>query len=113
MTMQKEDAWPILTARVAEIYSIQGDITQSNNLLKEAIVKRDKLMLENGDEYLEQDKELINEVVFTFYMNNDLEQAESLGEYYLESYNKQISYTVENEVYINKYNGNIEINFGE
>ncbi len=32
---------------------------------------------------------------------------------YLESYNKQISYTVENEVYINKYNGNIEINFGE
>lgn len=87
MTMQKEDAWPILTARVAEIYSIQGDITQSNNLLKEAIVKRDKLMLENGDEYLEQDKELINEVVFTFYMNNDLEQAESLGEYYLESYN--------------------------
>ena len=44
-------------------------------------------MLENGDYYLEQDKELINEVVFTFYMNNDLEQAESLGEYYLESYN--------------------------
>ena len=87
MTMQKEDAWPIWTARVAEIYSIQGDITQSNNLLKEAIVKRDKLMLENGNEYLEQDKELINEVVFTFYMNNDLEQAESLGEYYLESYN--------------------------
>lgn len=87
MTMQKEDALPIWTARVAEIYSIQGDITQANNLLKEAIVKRDKLMLENGDEYLEQDKELINEVVFTFYMNNDLEQAESLGEYYLESYN--------------------------
>ena len=87
MTMQKEDAWPIWTARVAEIYSIQGDITQANNLLKEAIVKRDKLMLENVDEYLEQDKELINEVVFTFYMNNDLEQAESLGEYYLESYN--------------------------
>ena len=87
MTMQKEDAWPIWTARVAEIYSIQGDITQANNLLKEAIVKRDKLMLENGDEYLEQDKELINEVVFTFYMNNDLEQEESLGEYYLESYN--------------------------
>lgn len=32
---------------------------------------------------------------------------------YLESYNKQILYTVENEVYINKYNGNVEINFGE
>ena len=35
MTMQKEDAWPIWTARVAEIYSIQGDITQANNLLKD------------------------------------------------------------------------------
>lgn len=86
MTMQKEDAWPIWTVRAAEIYSIQGDTTQSNNLLKEAIVKRDKLMLESGDEYLEQDKELINEVVFTFYMNNELEQAESFGEYYLETY---------------------------
>ena len=32
---------------------------------------------------------------------------------YLDSYNKQIEYTVENDVYINKYNGNIEINFGE
>ncbi|WP_196001585.1 tetratricopeptide repeat protein [Clostridium sp. 1001271B_151109_B4] len=87
MTMQKEDAWPIWTVRAAEIYSIQGDTTQSNNLLKEAIVKRDKLILESGDEYLEQDKELINEVVFTFYMNNELEQAESFGEYYLETYN--------------------------
>lgn len=86
MTMQKDDEWPIWTARAAEIYSIQGDITKSNSLLKEAIVKRDKLMLEGGDEYLEQDKELINEVVFTFYMNNELEQAESLGEYYLEAY---------------------------
>lgn len=86
MTMQKDDEWPIWTARAAGIYSIQGDITKSNSLLKEAIVKRDKLMLEGGDEYLEQDKELINEVVFTFYMNNELEQAESLGEYYLEAY---------------------------
>lgn len=86
MTMQKDDEWPIWTARAAEIYSIQGDITKSNSLLKEAIVKRDKLMLEGGDKYLEQDKELINEVVFTFYMNNELEQAESLGEYYLETY---------------------------
>ena len=49
MTMQKDDEWPIWTARAAGIYSIQGDITKSNSLLKEAIVKRDKLMLEGGD----------------------------------------------------------------
>ena len=44
-------------------------------------------MLESGDKYIEQDKELINEVVFTFYINNELDQAESLGEYYLPTYN--------------------------
>lgn len=32
---------------------------------------------------------------------------------YLKNYNKQISYTVENEVYINKYDNNLEINYGE
>jgi uncharacterized protein YlxW (UPF0749 family) len=31
----------------------------------------------------------------------------------LESYNKTVSYTVESEVYINKYNDFIEINYGE
>ena len=44
-------------------------------------------MLEDGEKYLEQDKELINKVIFTFYMNNNLEQAERLGEYYLNTYN--------------------------
>lgn len=32
---------------------------------------------------------------------------------YLKNYNKQISYTVENEVYINKYENSLEINYGE
>ena len=32
---------------------------------------------------------------------------------YLESYNKQISYTLDDEVYINKYDNAIEINYGE
>ena len=38
-------------------------------------------MLEDGEKYLEQDKELINKVIFTFYMNNNLEQAERLDVY--------------------------------
>lgn len=86
MSMQNDDKWPIWTAKAAEVYSIKGDIAKSDNLLKEAMVKRDKVMLEEGDNYLEQDKDLINEVVFTFYMNGDLDQAESLGEYYLSTY---------------------------
>lgn len=86
MTMQNDDIWPIWTVKAAEVYSVQGDVTQSDNLLREAMVKRDKSMLEGGDKYIEQDKELINQVVFTFYINNELDQAESLGEYYLTKY---------------------------
>ena len=62
MEMQKKETWPIWTVKTAEIYSIQGNLTKSNNLLKEAIIKRDKIMLEDGEKYLEQDKELINKV---------------------------------------------------
>lgn len=87
MSMQNNESWPIWTVKAAEVYSVKGDITQSDNLLREAIVKRDKLMLEDADKYIEQDKELINQVVFTFYINNELDQAESFGEYYLDSYN--------------------------
>ncbi|WP_195987597.1 tetratricopeptide repeat protein [Clostridium sp. D53t1_180928_C8] len=85
-TMQNDDSWPIWIVKAAEVYSVQGDVTKSDNLLREAMVKRDKVMLEDGDKYIEQDKELINKVVFTFYINNELDQAESLGEYYLSTY---------------------------
>ena len=88
MLMQNDDVWPIWTVKAAEVYSVKGDMTQADNLLREAVVKRDKVMLENGDKYIEQDQELINQVVFTFYINNELEQAESLGEYYLTTYSK-------------------------
>lgn len=88
MLMQNDDVWPIWTVKAAEVYSVKGDITHADNLLREAVVKRDKIMLENGDKYIEEDKELINEIVFTFYINNELDQAESLGEYYLNTYSK-------------------------
>lgn len=88
MIMQNDDVWPIWTVKAAEVYSVKGDMAQADNLLREAMVKRDKVMLENGDKYIEQDQELINQVVFTFYINNELDQAESLGEYYLTTYSK-------------------------
>ena len=88
MLMQNDDVWPIWTVKAAEVYSVKGDITHADNLLREAVVKRDKIMLENGDKYIEEDKELINQIVFTFYINNELDQAESLGEYYLNTYSK-------------------------
>lgn len=85
-SMQDKDVWPISTVEIANICSLEGDITYSDSLLREAMVKRDKVMNEDKDKYIEQDKELINKVVFIFYINNELDQAESLGEYYLGEY---------------------------
>ena len=49
--MQKEENWPIWTVKSADIYSIKGDIKKSSSLLKEAIIKRDRIIKEdfNGD----------------------------------------------------------------
>ena len=88
MLMQNEDVWPIWTVKAAGVYSLKGDIAHADSLLREAVVKKDKVMLEDGDKYIEQDQELINQVVFTFYINNELDQAESLGAYYLTTYSK-------------------------
>ena len=49
MLMQNDDVWPIWTVKAAEVYSVKGDMAQADNLLREAVVKRDKVMLENAN----------------------------------------------------------------
>lgn len=85
--MQEKEDWPIYKVKAAEIYSLNGKFNESNNLLKEAMILKDKLVAEDEETYLEKDKELVNEVIFTFFMNGENDQALSLGEYYLEVYN--------------------------
>lgn len=81
--IQKDEEWPIWKVKQAEIYSIKGDYDKSNSLLKEAIIIRDKLIQNNNDKYVEKDNEFINEVVYSFFMNKEYEQAVSLGEDYI------------------------------
>ena len=85
--LNKKEKWPIYKVKMAEVYSIKGDIDKSNSLLKEAVILRNRLIESNKDKYLTEDKELINEVVFNFFMNKEYEQAVSLGEDYLLSGN--------------------------
>lgn len=95
--LQKEEDWPIWNVKIAEIYSIKGEYERSNTLLKESIVKRDRIIKEKGiEKYKEKDVELINEVVFTFLMNNEKEEALGLGESHLHDYlnNKQMIKTM-------------------
>lgn len=84
--IQKENEWPRYKLKMADIYSIKGDYDKSNSLLKEVIIIRNKLIEEN-DKYIDEDKDLINGVVFTFYMNGQYEEATSLGEDYLKNTN--------------------------
>ena len=95
--MQKEENWPIWTVKSADIYSIKGDIKKSSSLLKEAIIKRDRIIKEEGfDNYKDKDIELINSMLFTFIMNKEYDEAISLGEQYINDYgrNKEILNTL-------------------
>ena len=81
--MQKEDPWPEYIVKIAEISSMLGEYEASNGALKEAVLYRDSLMEENAETYKEKDKELMNDIIFTFFMNKEYEQAISLGKDYL------------------------------
>lgn len=87
--MQKEENWPIWTVKAADIYSLKGDIKKSSSLLKEALIKRDRIIKEEGfDNYKDKDIELINSMLFTFIMNKEYDEAISLGEQYINDYGK-------------------------
>lgn len=85
--MQESDSWPEWTVKIADIYSLQGEDKKSNTLLKEVIVKRDKIIKEQGYETLkDKDLELINSMLFTFTLNNECDEATSFGEQYIGEY---------------------------
>lgn len=82
--MQKGEKWPFYQVKIAEIYSIKGDIEKSNKLLKDSIVQRDEILEDkNREEYDVKDRELVNYVVFTYFMNEEYEEALSLGEKFI------------------------------
>lgn len=87
--MQKEEKWPIWTVKAADIYSLKGDTKKSSSLLKEAIIKRDRVIKEEGfEKYKDKDVELINSMLFTFIMNKEYDEAISFGEQYIKDYGK-------------------------
>ena len=93
--MQEKEKWPSYLVKEADIYSLKGEKEKSTNLLKEAIIKRDKLIVEEKIEDY-KDKELISEILFTFNMNKDYGEAISFGEQYIKEkgYNNDIVKTL-------------------
>ena len=87
--MQEEDEWPIYSAKIADLYSLRGEIEKSNNLLKEVIIRRDKIIKEKEYQNIkDKDRELINSVILTFTLNKNYDDAISLGEGYIKNYGK-------------------------
>lgn len=87
--LQDGEKWPFWQVKIAEIHSIKGDIQKSNELLKDATLKRNKILSDKGREkYDSKDREFINYVVFTYFMNEEYEQALSLGEQFIKDNGK-------------------------
>lgn len=94
-SIQDKDPWPIWIVREAEIYSVKGDYKKSNELLNEAIDKRNEI-IKNKKVKIQEDKEFLNRVVFTFLMNGENKYSLELGEEYLSVYsdNKELMRTM-------------------
>lgn len=106
--MQDEDNWPIWTVKIADIYSLKGETDKSSTLLKEVIVKRDKIVNDEGyDKNKERDLELINSMLFTFTLNKQYDEAISFGEQYMNEYGENkdmlktlfLAYVANNHIY--------------
>ena len=91
--MQEGSEWPIYTVKIADLYSLQGEKEKSNTLLREALIKRDKVIKEKGYKiYKDKDLELIKSMLFTFTLNKEYGDVVSFGEQYIKEYgqNKDI-----------------------
>lgn len=93
--LQEKEEWPSFLVKSADIYSLKFEREKSINTLKEAIIKRDKLVMEKEIED-SKDKELINDILFTFIMNKEYGEAISFGEQYINEngYNNDIIKTL-------------------
>lgn len=92
-----KEEWPMYKVKEAEAYSLKGDYTYSNRLLSEAYDKRNELIRKNGiEKYKEEDRELGNLIVFTAFMNGDIEKALEYGEIFFldDGYNEKLNKTM-------------------
>lgn len=87
--MQEKDEWPIWNAKIAEIYSVEGNIIKSNEILQKVYETRNKLIdtkKEKMDKLQDKDKELANYIVFTSLINGEYNKALEYGEIFLMNY---------------------------
>lgn len=95
--LQVEEEWPIYNIKIAEILSVSGDIDKSNNTIIESVVKRNKIIDENGmGSYEDKDIEFGNYVALTFLLNGNYDKALEYGEFFKNQHsgNKELERTM-------------------
>lgn len=87
--LQEKDEWPFWNVKIAEIYSIKGELVKSNEILRKAYESRNKIIdtkKANIDNLEEKDKELANYITFTSLMNGEYKKALEYGEVFMQEY---------------------------
>ncbi|MBE6071384.1 MAG: tetratricopeptide repeat protein [Clostridium butyricum] len=84
--LQEKEQWPAYSIEIAKVYSLQGDFIKSNELLKNIYETRNKIIDSDGKEKHEEDKNLLNDILFTSMINGDYQKALEYGEVFLTEY---------------------------
>lgn len=84
--LQEKEQWPAYSIEIAKVYSLQGDFIRSNELLKNIYETRNKIIDSDGKEKHEEDKNLLNDILFTSMINGDYQKALEYGEVFLTEY---------------------------
>lgn len=89
---ENEKNWPIWNMKIAEIYSVQGELAKSNQLIEKVYEARNKIADSKNKEkeaienFETKDRELMNYIVFTSLMNGEYKKALEYGEVFLRKY---------------------------
>jgi tetratricopeptide (TPR) repeat protein len=87
--LNEKETWPLWDVKIAEIYSVEGKLDKSREILKKALDKRNSYIEKNGEkkkDFKEKDEYLLNYIVFTNYMNKDFDEALKQGDIALSKY---------------------------
>lgn len=85
--LQEKEQWPSYEIEIAKIYSMQGDFIKSNDALQSVYEKRNKIIDADGKEkHIEEDKKILNDILFISMINGDSEKALEYGEVFLIEY---------------------------
>ena len=81
--MQNGQRWPYYQAKLAEVYSISGDVKRSNELLDEVVKKRVSIIEQDGiEQYKSGDAKLGCLVSYLAYINNNSKALEYANSFY-------------------------------